>query len=376
VVAGFQGALAERTKLKAYLIVSAILAGFIYPIILAWTWGQGWLYDKGFHDFAGSGVVHLVAGTVALWGAIIVGERRAKIRAREGQINTPHVDINSHEVQQELDDLNADFSKIAKKHFRGNEGELAYNNNTFIVLGALLIWSSYIFFVGGRTLGQSDVRSSSSGKIIQNMIIASSFSALVSAIVKPIAMGTKSKYDVLTVCNGALVGMVSISAVADTVENWGSVLIGVIAALVYVLAALMLDFYHIDDPTESVPVHFAGGIWGLFAAGFLDNFHGALFDGAFHQGQFMGFQLVGITVIACFVSLITIPTFLILSNIEVLRADKVIEEIGFDIAELQPGVSEDFIEAVRERIEAKEAQERKRLAALGDNESKAKVSLD
>ncbi len=113
-VAGFQGALAERTKLKAYLIVSAILAGFIYPIILAWTWGQGWLYEKGFHDFSGSGVVHLVAGTVALWGAIIVGERRAKIRAREGQINTPHVDVNSHEVQQELDDLNADFSKIAK----------------------------------------------------------------------------------------------------------------------------------------------------------------------------------------------------------------------------------------------------------------------
>lgn len=188
-------------------------------------------------------------------------------------------------------------------------------------------------------------------------------------------MGSK-KYDVLTVCNGALVGMVSISAVADTVENWGSVIIGLIAAFVYVLAVLMLNFYRIDDPTEAVPVHFAGGIWGLFAAGFFDNFHGALFSGAFHQGQFMGYQLVGITVIISFVSLITIPTFLILSNIEALRVDKVIEEIGFDIAELRPGVSEDFIEAVRERIEAKEAQERKRMATLVDNESKVKVALD
>jgi len=84
VVASFQGALAERTNLSAYLIVSAIVAGFVYPIILAWTWGKGWLFEAGFKDFAGSGVVHLVGGTVALWGAIAVGERRSKVRAREG----------------------------------------------------------------------------------------------------------------------------------------------------------------------------------------------------------------------------------------------------------------------------------------------------
>lgn len=84
VVASFQGALAERTQLFSYLVISAVLAGFVYPIILAWTWGQGWLFDKGFHDFAGAGVVHLVGGTAALWGAWIVGERRALIRQREG----------------------------------------------------------------------------------------------------------------------------------------------------------------------------------------------------------------------------------------------------------------------------------------------------
>lgn len=83
VVSIYQGALAERTYLFGYLLFTALLAGFIYPIILAWTWGQGWLFDKGFHDFAGTGVIHLVGGTAGFWGAWIVGERRAKQRARE-----------------------------------------------------------------------------------------------------------------------------------------------------------------------------------------------------------------------------------------------------------------------------------------------------
>ena len=284
VVASFQGALAERTILSAYLIVSAIVAGFVYPIILAWTWGSGWLIQKGFHDFAGAGVVHLVGGTVALWGAIIVGERRAKVRAREGQQNQVRVDVKGVEITHELEDLNPDFSKIAKKHFKGNEGELARNNNAFIVLGTLLIWASYIFFVGGRTFGQSNVRSSSSAKIILNMFIASGFSSIVSVLLKAYAVGSSraSKYDCLTLCNGALIGMVSISGVADTTENWGAVIIGTIAAVWYVVSVLLLEFFHIDDPIESIPVHFAGGIWGLFATGFFDNFQGSLFQTSIH----------------------------------------------------------------------------------------------
>ena len=269
VVASFQGALAERTILSAYLIVSAIVAGFVYPIILAWTWGQGWLFDAGFKDFAGSGVVHLVGGTVALWGAIVVGERRSKVRAREGVSNVHHVDIRGAELTHELDDLNPDFSKIARKHFKGAEGELARNNNTFIVLGALLIWASYIFFVGGRTLGQDGVRASSSAKIILNMFLSSGFSAFVGMGLKAYAFGV-SKYDSLSLCNSALIGMVSVSGVADTTENWCAVLIGAIAGVWYVAAVGLLEFYRIDDPLEAVPVHFAGGIWGLFATGFFN----------------------------------------------------------------------------------------------------------
>ena len=115
VVSAYQGSLAERTNLSAYVIISFLLAAFVYPVILAWTWGKGWLYDKGFHDFAGSGIVHLVAGTTAFWGALIVGERRAKIRSREGNhINQLEVNVKSAALQSQLNEHNCDYSQIAK----------------------------------------------------------------------------------------------------------------------------------------------------------------------------------------------------------------------------------------------------------------------
>jgi Amt family ammonium transporter len=154
------------------------------------------------------------------------------------------------------------------------------------VLGTLLIWASYFFFVGGRTLGQFNPRASNSAKIIQNMFISSSFSALVTLVIRPIALGlTRThKFDVLSLSNGALVGMVAISASVDRVENWGAVLIGTIAAFCYVISILTVEFYRIDDPLEAISVHFAGGLWGVFATGFFDTTSGVLFYGSFKQG--------------------------------------------------------------------------------------------
>jgi len=167
VVAAFQGSLAERTNLSAYVIISFLLAAFVYPIILAWTWGEGWLHDKGFHDFAGSGVIHLVAGTAALWGAIFVGERRSTIRIREGrEINKVGVNPKNQDIQNQLNEINPDFSGIAKRAFKNNEGENARNNHAFIVIGTLFVWAAYFFFVGGRTLGQFNPRAYNSAKII------------------------------------------------------------------------------------------------------------------------------------------------------------------------------------------------------------------
>lgn len=117
------------------------------------------------------------------------------------------------------------------------------------------------------------------------MFISSSFSGLASFILKPLALGTcckrSTKYDVLTLCNGILIGCVAISGVVDRVQNWGAVLIGSISAVWYVGGVLFLEFYRIDDPLEIVPVHAIGGIWGLFATGFFDNYRGALFEFGF-----------------------------------------------------------------------------------------------
>ena len=190
------------------------------------------------------------------------------------------------------------------------------------------------------------------------MFISSGFSALLSTVLKPLAFGTfhlrSTKFDALTVCNGALIGMVSISGVVDQVQNWGAVLIGTGAAFVYVGTLVFLEFYRIDDPLESIPVHFSGGVWGLFATGLFSSFSGSLYSGALKQGLFMGYQIVGIVVIVVFTSLVMLPAFLVLSKTGALRADKAIEEIGFDVAELVPGVSEEFLDAVRENIETKE----------------------
>ena len=109
----------------------------------------------------------MVAGTTAFWGAWIVGERRAKVRVRENrEINSQEVNVKSQVIQNELNELNSDFSSIAKKYFASSSGELKRNNTTFIVIGGLLIWASYLFFVGGRTLTQFNPRSSNPAKII------------------------------------------------------------------------------------------------------------------------------------------------------------------------------------------------------------------
>jgi len=193
------------------------------------------------------------------------------------------------------------------------------------------------------------------------MFISSGFSALTTLMIKPLALGVTryTKFDALSLANGALVGMVAISASVDRVENWGAVLIGTISAFCYMISILTLEFFRIDDPIEAISVHLAGGAWGLFAAGFFDTTSGALFYGALSQGKFMGFQLVGILTIFLFTSVIMFPAFFIMRKLHVLRADKAVEEIGFDVACIHPGVSSEFLNAVNEKIEAREEQEKK-----------------
>jgi Amt family ammonium transporter len=123
----------------------------------------------------------------------------------------------------------------------------------------------------------------------------------------------------------------------------------------YVGGCLFLRFYSIDDPLEVFQVHCLGGVWGLFATGFFDNNQGVLYHDSYRQGKFMGYQLVGITVIVAFTSIISATAFLMMRKLHMLRADPAVEEIGFDLAEMG-NVSDKFLEAVNEDIKLKSSQ--------------------
>ena len=184
-------------------------------------------------------------------------------------------------------DPSADYSIITQKYFPASAS--SQRNHVYIVLGALLFWCGYIFFVGGRTLGQNGIaRENNSSKIIMNMFIASGFSALWSITLKNVILwrvcSRAAKYDVLTLANGIIIGCAAISGVANNCDNWGAVLIGSISAAFYVGGILFEQFWGIDDPLEVFPVHFCGGLWGLFATGFFDQVRGALFYGGHQQG--------------------------------------------------------------------------------------------
>lgn len=153
----------------------------------------------------------------------------------------------------------------------------------------------------------------------------------------------------MTLCNGILIGLVSIAGAADRVQNWGAVLIGSISAVWYVGGILYLEFWRIDDPLEVFPVHGLGGLWGLFAVGFFDNNRGALYHNALQQGRFMGYQIVGIVVIVAWTSLFSILGFLVMRKLHILRIDPAVEEIGLDVAELG-NIPEEYIDAVREQL--------------------------
>ena len=226
-------------------------------------------------------------------------------------------------------------------------------------MGTLILWTGYLFFTGGRTYSQFVARGDEPAKIIQNTLISSAFSGLLCFALKPLVFRTaglrQTKYDALTLSNGILIGLISVAGVVQRCQSWAAVLIGSISAFWYVGGLLFLEFYRIDDPLEVFPVHALGGVWGLLATGFFDDGRGALYQNSWRQGQFFGYQVVGIVVIVAWTSFLSVPAFVVLRKLHLLRVDVAVEEVGLDVAELQ-GVSEEFLDAVRQQINLKAAK--------------------
>jgi len=247
------GAVAERTKFSAYLVYSFFVSALIYPVFGSWAWGSlfhgaGWLEGMGFIDFAGSTVVHSVGGWLALAGAIVVGPRLGKY-TKEGKVKP----IPGHNIP------------VAS-------------------LGVFLLWFGwYGFNPGSTTTGDTSI-----ALIAVTTTLAAAAGAVAAMLFAWVKFG---KSDIGMTLNGALAGLVGITAGCANVSVPSSVVIGLIAGVLVVLSVLFFDKIKVDDPVGAISVHGVCGAWGTLAAG--------LFDSAGFSIHTIGVQLIGIA--ACFI---------------------------------------------------------------------------
>lgn len=231
------GAVAERLKFSAYLIYSALMSLFIYPVYGHWVWGGGWLsklpFGMGHLDFAGSGVVHTIGGMFGLAGAIVLGPR---------------------------------FGKFDKN---GKPNAIPGHSVTLATLGVFILWFGWFGFNPGSTFNGHHLRISI---IAVNTLLAASAGGLAALVV--VYIKTKI-FDVGMMLNGILAGLVAVTAPCAWIEAWAAVVIGLIAGILVVTSVYTLENLHIDDPVGAVSVHGTCGIWGLISVGiFADGTYG------------------------------------------------------------------------------------------------------
>ena len=278
------GTIAERIKLWPFLIFVAVLTGFMYPISGSWQWGAGWLSEMGFSDFAGSTIVHSVGGWAALTGAIILGARKGKYTEDGRVVPMPG------------------------------------SNIPLATLGTFILWLGWFGFNGGSQLALGDnANASDVSRIFINTNLAACGGVLASMVLMQVMY---KKIDVTMALNGALAGLVSITAEPLMPGPFLSIIIGGIGGIIVVLAVPMLDKFKIDDVVGAIPVHLLAGIWGTLAV-VLSN------DGASFGTQLTGVIAYGVFTVVCSAILWTVLKVSI--GIRVSEED---EALGLDKAEV------------------------------------------
>jgi Amt family ammonium transporter len=290
------GAMAERTKVTAYLAYSFLVSAIIYPIYGHWVWGNGWLatlpFGAGARDFAGSGVVHAVGGFVALAGAMVVGPRLGKFSA-DGKPNT----ILGH-------------------------------NMAYVALGTFILFFGWFGFNPGSTLAATELRIS---VIAVNTFLAGATGAIVAIYYGLIREG---RLDLGLACNGSLAGLVGITAPCAYVTSWAAVVIGAIAALVMIWALGFVErTLKVDDVVGAVAVHGFAGLWGLLAVGiFADGTYGVSGLIVGDTSQIIA-QLIDVVTVVIWSFCTGYLLFWILKVAMGLRASREEEIKGLDITE-------------------------------------------
>ena len=287
------GAMAERTKFSMYLIYSAVISLFVYPIEGHWTWGGGWLSQMGFHDFAGSAIVHSVGGVLALTGALALGPRRGK------------------------------YGKDGKSR------AIPGHNLALAALGVFILWLGWFGFNPGSQLAAS-------GEVnrlaISHVFLTTNLAAVAGGVATMFVTWFKyGKPSLSLTLNGILAGLVGITAGCDVVSPCGAVLIGLLCGTVLVYAIEFIDHkLHIDDPVGASSVHGVCGILGTVLTGVLATDGGLLYGGGWH---FLGVQCIGIVVIDLWAAVCGVLLFFGIKKVHGLRVEARVEDEGLDIYE-------------------------------------------
>ncbi|EAQ46679.1 MAG: ammonium transporter [Roseobacter sp. MedPE-SWde] len=276
------GALAERIKLWPFLVFVIVLTGFMYPISGSWKWGGGWLDAMGFSDFAGSTVVHSVGGWAALAGAIVLGPRLGKYK--DGRVNP-----------------------------------MPGSNLALATLGTFILWLGWFGFNGGSQLAMGTVGDVSDvSRIFANTNMAAAAGAVAALILTQVLY---KKVDLTMVLNGALAGLVSITAEPLAPTLFGSLWIGAVGGVIVVFAVPMLDKFKIDDVVGAIPVHLLAGIWGTIAV-------------IFYGEASLMTQLTGIVAYGVFTFVASLVIWFILKATMGIRVSEEDEINGLDMSEL------------------------------------------
>ena len=277
------GALLERTRLRSFWMFTALLTAVVYPIVGAWSWGGGWLHDLGFVDFAGGSVVHSVGGAAALAGVLIVGPRTGKFRPDGSVKFTPP------------------------------------SNVLLVTLGILILWLGFFGFNAGSqaaltTPGDAIAMTA----ILVNTNLAAAAGFLVAAACSRPIFGRLGATNSL---NGALAGLVSVTAAPVFGEHWWALVLGGVAGLLCTLATWLLEWLRLDDVVGAIPVHLVAGVWGSLAAAVMTDAE-------------IGPQLIGTAAIVAFSFAASWLLWKALDLATNVRVDPSVERVGQDVAEL------------------------------------------
>ncbi|QUG42568.1 ammonium transporter [Psychrobacillus sp. INOP01] len=290
------GGFAERAKLSAYVIFTILFGIIVYPVIAHWVWGGGWLAEHGKQDFAGSTVVHLTGAMAALAATMILKPR------------------------------------IGKFNKDGSANNLAGHNQVYTALGVLILWVGWFGFNAGSTVS---VDAAFFGYVALNTTLAAGAGAVAATLISWVVLG---KSDIPTILNGALAGLVAITASCAFVDVWASVVIGLIAGVLVFYSARFFEKRKVDDPIYALSVHGAAGVWGTLSTGFFATPElasvgkaGLFYGGGLDQ---LGVQLMGVVSCGLFAFVVSYAILFIMKKVMGgIRVSEEEELMGLDMSE-------------------------------------------